>query len=121
MAESYSGDFHNLRPTGVVKEFEKTLLDELDLMREAANASQLRRNFTDSHILYVPQVEWEYTRHDVMVMERIQGIPINDFQALRDADINFQWLAEAGVEVFFTQVFRGQFTFTQICTQEIFL
>lgn len=121
MAESYSGDFQNLRPTGVVKEFEKTLLDELDLMREAANASQLRRNFTDSHILYVPQVEWEYTRHDVMVMERIQGIPINDFQALRDADINFQWLAEAGVEVFFTQVFRDSYFHADMHPGNIFV
>ncbi|NNE37463.1 MAG: ubiquinone biosynthesis regulatory protein kinase UbiB, partial [Gammaproteobacteria bacterium] len=104
-----------------VKEFEKTLLDELDLMREAANASQLRRNFTDSDLLYVPQVEWEYTKHNVMVMERINGIPVNDIEALRDAGIDFKWLAEAGVEIFFTQVFRDSYFHADMHPGNIFV
>ncbi len=109
MAEGYSHDLQKLKPTGVVKEFEKTLLDELDLMREAANASQLRRNFQDSTLLYVPQVEWQYTRNNVMLMERISGIPVSDIQALKNADVNLKWLAEAVVEIFFTQVFRDSY------------
>ena len=70
-------------------------------MREAANASQLRRNFRDSDTLYIPEVEWELTRKNVMVMERISGIAISDHQALKDAGINFEWLAKTGVEIFF--------------------
>jgi ubiquinone biosynthesis protein len=121
MAESYSGDFYKLQPTGVVKEFEKTLIDELDLMREAANASQLRRNFSDSDLLYVPKVEWEYTRHNVMVMERIDGIPVYDFEGLREANIDFKWLAEAGVEIFFTQVFRDSYFHADMHPGNIFV
>ncbi len=121
MAESYSGDFNKLKPTGVVKEFEKTLLDELDLMREAANASQLRRNFSGSELLYVPQVEWEYTRHNFMVMERIKGIPVYDFEALRKANIDFKWLAEVGVEIFFTQVFRDSYFHADMHPGNIFV
>jgi ubiquinone biosynthesis protein len=109
MAEGYSHELQRLKPTGVVKEFEKTLLDELDLMREAANASQLRRNFQDSKLLYVPQVEWQYTRNNIMLMERISGIPLSDIQALRNAGVDLKWLAEASVEIFFTQVFRDSF------------
>ena len=109
MAEGYSHELERLKPTGVVKEFEKTLIDELDLMREAANASQLRRNFQDSNLLYVPQVEWQYTRNNVMLMERISGIPVSDIQALRNAGVDLKWLAESGVEIFFTQVFRDSY------------
>ena len=121
MAESYSGEMQKLKPTGVVREFEKTLLDELDLMREAANASQLRRNFEDSQILYVPQVEWEYTRHNVMLMERISGIPVRDIKALREANIDFKWLAESGVEIFFTQVFRDSYFHADMHPGNIFV
>ena len=109
MAERYSTDIRRLRPTNVVAEFQKTLLNELDLLREAANASQLRRNFSDSDVVYIPQVDWELTRRNVMVMERVTGIPVSDIEALRAAGVDLKWLAETGVEVFFTQVFRDSF------------
>ena len=109
MAEKYWSGARRLRPSNVVEEFEKTILDELDLLREAANASQLRRNFLDSDVLYVPQVEWDLTRRNVMVMERISGIPISDTDALRAAGIDLKRLGEAGVELFFTQVLRDNF------------
>jgi ubiquinone biosynthesis protein len=121
MAESYSGKMQRLRPAEVVREFERTLIDELDLMREAANASQLRRNFSDSTVLYVPQVEWRYTARNVMVMERISGIPVGDIQGLKDAGIDLKWLAEAGVEVFFTQVFRDSYFHADMHPGNIFV
>jgi len=121
MAESYSGEMQRLKPTEVIREFEKNLLDELDLMREAANAAQLRRNFVDSEILYVPQVEWQYSRRNVMVMERITGIPVKDVEALKDAGIDFKWLAEAGVEIFFTQVFRDSYFHADMHPGNIFV
>lgn len=110
-----------LRPVEIVAEFEKTILDELDLMREAANASQLRRNFSDSELIYVPEIYWEYTRTNVMVMERIHGIPISNIQALKDAGINMQLLAEHGVEIFFTQVFRDSFFHADMHPGNIFV
>ncbi len=117
----YWGDGRRLRPREVVREFEKTLLDELDLMREAANASQLRRNFADSPILYVPDVDWTLTRRNVMVMERIHGLPISDIKALRAADISLSELAEKGVEIFFTQVFRDSFFHADMHPGNIFV
>ncbi|HEY5717499.1 MAG TPA: AarF/UbiB family protein, partial [Motiliproteus sp.] len=98
-----------LRPVEVVAEYEKTIFDELDLRKEAGNASQLKRNFEGSTILYVPEVYWDFTHRDVMVMERIYGIPVSDMAALRAQDTDFRLLAERGVEVFFTQVFRDSF------------
>lgn len=98
-----------LRPVELVAEFEQTLLDELDLMREAANASQLRRNFADSRIMYVPKICWHYTRDDVMVMERIYGIPIANTEELKIKNTHMKKLAERGVTIFFTQVFRDGF------------
>ncbi|MBI1732525.1 MAG: ubiquinone biosynthesis regulatory protein kinase UbiB [Gammaproteobacteria bacterium] len=121
MAERYWGDARRLRPSNVVREFEKTLLDELDLMREAANATQLRRNFSDSDLLYVPQVEWDLTRRNVMVMERISGVPVSDLEGLRQAGIDRRWLAEAGVELFFTQVFRDSFFHADMHPGNIFV
>lgn len=121
MAERYWGDVRRLRPTAVVAEFEKTLLDELDLMREAANASQLRRNFADSDVLHVPQVEWDLTRRHVMVMERISGIPVSDIEGLESAGIDLKWLAETGVEIFFTQVFRDSFFHADMHPGNIFV
>jgi ubiquinone biosynthesis protein len=121
MAERYWRDASRLRPSNIVREFEKTLLDELDLMREAANASQLRRNFADSDVLYVPLVEWDLTRRDVMVMERISGIPVSDIDGLRRAGIDLRWLAESGVELFFTQVFRDSFFHADMHPGNIFV
>jgi ubiquinone biosynthesis protein len=121
LAEKYWDDARRLRPSNVVREFEKTLLDELDLMREAACASQLRRNFADSELLYVPQVDWELTRRNVMVMERITGIPVSDMEGLRRAGVDLRWLAEAGVEIFFTQVFRDSYFHADMHPGNIFI
>ncbi len=110
-----------LRAVEVVAEFEKTIIDELDLMREAANASQLRRNFSDSSLIYVPEVHWEFSRKSVLVMERISGIPISDIDSLNKHNINMQQLAEHGVEIFFTQVFRDSFFHADMHPGNIFV
>jgi ubiquinone biosynthesis protein len=109
LAERYWKHGRRLRPREVITEFEKILYDELDLLREAANASQLKRNFSDTELLYVPEVYWPHCRQEVMVMERIHGIQINDIEALRANNIDLKTLAERGVEIFFTQVFRHNF------------
>jgi ubiquinone biosynthesis protein len=109
LAERYSKAGRRLRPIEVVAEFEKILYDELDLLREAANASQLRRNFSGTDLLYVPEVYWDYCRPDIMVMERIYGIQVSNVQSLRDHGIDLKRLSERGVEIFFTQVFRHNF------------
>nr|WP_086939263.1 ubiquinone biosynthesis regulatory protein kinase UbiB [Thaumasiovibrio occultus] len=102
-------DARRLRPVEVVREYEKTLLDELNLMREAANAIQLRRNFEGSPILYVPEVITDYCSEHLMVSERIYGIQVSDIEGLKANNTNMKLLAERGVEVFFTQVFRDSF------------
>ena len=121
LAERYWADGRRLRPVEIVAEYEKTLLNELDLMREAANAAQLRRNFADSQMIYVPDVYWDHCRMRVMVMERIHGIPINDMDALRQAGTNFKKLAADGVEIFFTQVFRDNFFHADMHPGNIFV
>lgn len=98
-----------LRAIAVVKEFEKTTLDELDLMREAANASQLRRNFLNSPMIYVPKIYWAYTRDRIMTMERIYGVRISDIDTLKKNHVDLKKLSSYGVEIFFTQVFRDAF------------
>ncbi len=120
-AERYTEDGRRLGPVNVIAEFEKTLIAELDLMREAANASQLRRNFADSDKLYVPEVDWDLTHENVMVMERISGIPVNDFESLKAAGVDLKWLAEAGVEVFFTEVLRDSFFHADMHPGNIFV
>lgn len=102
-------DGRRLRPVEVVLEYEKTLLDELNLLREAANAIQLRRNFDGSTMLYIPEVYPDYCSETMMVMERIYGVPVNDIAALEKQGTNMKLLAERGVQVFFTQVFRDSF------------
>ncbi|BCX80475.1 ubiquinone biosynthesis protein [Methylomarinovum caldicuralii] len=109
LVERFIPEARRLRPRAVVAEFDKTLHDELDLVREAANAAELRRHFEDSEILYVPKVYFDWTRPQVLVIERIHGIPVTDVEALRDAGVDFKLLAERGVEIFFTQVFRDNF------------
>ncbi len=104
-----------------MREYEKTILDELDLMREAANASQLRRNFTGSALLYVPEVHWDLCRADVMVMERIRGVPIGELAELRHRGVDFRRLAENGVEIFFTQVFHHNFFHADMHPGNIFV
>lgn len=109
LANKYWGEAKRLKPLDVVKEFDHTIHDELDLVREAANASQLRRNFEHSEHLYVPDVYWDYTRQNVMVMERIYGTPIGKIDQLREKGVDLKLLAERGVEIFFAQVFRDNF------------
>jgi len=109
LAERYSKDARRLRAIEIIEEYEKTILDELDLMREAANASQLRRNFETSQQLYIPEIYWDYTRRNVMAMERIYGEPMANIEKMKAAGVNMQRLSELGVEIFFTQVFTHNF------------
>lgn len=109
LIERYLPDGKRLRPLEVVADYQQTILDELDLQREGANASQLRRNFENSPLLYVPKVFWDYTRPTVLVVERIDGIPVTDLAALKAQNTDMKRLAERGVEIFFTQVFRDSF------------
>ncbi len=109
LVESFSEDGRRLRPVEVVADYRNTIIDELDLNREAANASQLKRNFSDSPLLYVPEVHWKYTRSNVMAMERIDGIQVTNLEALHAQNTNLEILARRGVETFFTQVFEHNF------------
>lgn len=120
-ADRYWPESRRLKPREIVKEFEYTLLDELDLQREAANAAQLRRNFDRSPILYIPEIYWDYTRYNVMVMERIHGIPVSDLSTLQAQGVNVKKLAERGVEIFFTQVFRDCFFHADMHPGNIFV
>ena len=121
LADRYWQHGKRLRPLEVVDEYEHTILDELDLMREAANTAQLKRNFQGSDMLYVPEIYWDYCRPEVMVQERIYGTPISDMEALREAGANIQLLAENGVEIFFTQVFRHNFFHADMHPGNIFV
>jgi ubiquinone biosynthesis protein len=121
LAERYWPEAYRLHPTEVVAEFERTLAVEIDLMREAANAAQLKRNFAGSDLLYVPEVYWDYCRPDVLTMERIFGIQIDDIAALRAAGTDIRRLAENGVEIFFTQVFRHNFFHADMHPGNIFV
>tara|TARA_R110000782_G_scaffold268527_1_gene365077 strand:- start:550 stop:2208 length:1659 start_codon:yes stop_codon:yes gene_type:complete len=119
--ERYYRKGKSLRFTGVVTEFEKTLLNELDLQREAANASQLRRNFIEEDRYYVPEINWELTRRNVLAMERVTGVSVRDIDALKAAGVDLKWLAEYGVEIFFTQVFRDNFFHADMHPGNIFV
>jgi len=121
MAQRYSADLRRLRPLEVVQEYEKTIIDELDLTREAANAAQLRRNFLGSELLYVPEVHWDYSRPQIMVSERIYGIPVDEIDQLRANGIDLKMLGERGVEIFFTQVFRDNFFHADMHPGNIFV
>ncbi len=121
LADRYWEHGKRLRPLEIVDEYEHTILDELDLMREAANGAQLKRNFQGSDMLYVPDVYWDYCRPEVLVQERIYGTPISDMEALQDAGANIQVLAENGVEIFFTQVFRHNFFHADMHPGNIFV
>ncbi len=121
LLQEYSDDGRRLRPVEIVEDYRNTIFDELNLQKEAANASQLRRNFTNSSLLYVPEVYWEYTRSNVMVMERIYGIPVTDVEALKAQNTNMKKLAERGVEIFFTQVFDHNFFHADMHPGNIFV
>ena len=109
LVEKLWADGRRLKPREVVAEFDRHLKDELDLMREAANASQLRRNFNNSALMLVPEIFWDYCGTEVMVMERMAGTPVSQVERLRKQGVDIPKLARAGVEIFFTQVFRDGF------------
>ena len=121
LVERLFPDGKRLRPREVVAEFEKTVGDELDLIREAANASQLRRNFADGRLLRVPEVFWDWCNREVMVMARIDGIPVNAVEELKRNGIDIKQLAHDGVEIFFTQVFRDGFFHADMHPGNIFV
>ena len=121
LAERFWSEGKRLHPLDVIAEYEKTTLDELDLLREAANAAQLRRNFEGSTQLYVPEVHWDYCRKNVLVMERIYGVPIADMETLKAKGTNFKRLADHGVELFFTQVFQHNFFHADMHPGNIFV
>ncbi len=121
MVERVFPEGRRLRPREVVDEFEKTVAVELDLLHEAANASQLRRNFGDARLLVVPEVYWDWCNRDVMVMQRIDGIPVDAVEQLRAQNIDIKRLARDGVEIFFTQVFRDGFFHADMHPGNIFV
>ncbi len=122
--EKYSPDGKRLRPVEVVDDYQHTIRDELDLKKEAANTATLLENFSSSelsHLLYVPSIHWEYSRQNIMVAERIHGMPVTDIPALKEAGINMKALAEHGVEIFFTQVFKHNFFHADMHPGNIFV
>jgi len=121
LADKYWANGKRLRPIEIVAEYEKTVIDELDMMREAANTAQLKKNFDGSDLLYVPEVYFDYCRKGALVQERIYGVPISDMETLLAAGTNIQVLAENGVEIFFTQVFRHNFFHADMHPGNIFV
>jgi ubiquinone biosynthesis protein len=121
LARRYSRDARRLRPVEGVEEYNKTIHDELDLQREAANAAQLRRNFVDGRLLYVPEIYWDFTRQNVMVQERIYGTPVDQVDELIAHGVDLKALGERGVEIFFTQVFRDNFFHADMHPGNIFV
>jgi ubiquinone biosynthesis protein len=121
IADAHWAGSRRLKPVEVVREYEKTIIDELDLMREAGNASQLRRNFEGSPLLYVPAVHWDFCRPQVLVLERIRGVQISNMTKLREAGTDIRRLAENGVLIFFTQVFRHNFFHADMHPGNIFV
>jgi len=106
LAERYWAEGERVHPLGLVREFETVVYDELDMQREASNASMLRRNFTDSRDVYIPKIHWPYCKNRVLVMERVNGIPVKDIETLKARGFNLERLAKRGVRLFYTQVFR---------------
>ncbi len=121
LADRYWPEARRLRPVEVIQEYDKTCEAELDLMREAANCMQLRRNFKGSPQIYVPDIYWDYCNDRAMVQERIYGVPINQMDALLAAGTNIKKLAANGVEIFFTQVFRDNFFHADMHPGNIFV
>jgi len=109
------------KPVELVSDYHATILNELDLRREAANTMELGRNWKDSKLLYVPEIYWDYCHQDILVIERIHGIPISDIEALKAAGTNMKTLSERGVEIFFTQVFRDSFFHADMHPGNIFV
>jgi len=120
-ADRYWADARRFKPVEMVEEIAHTLHDELDLQREGANASQLRRNFHHSDLLYIPEIYWSFSRANILVMERIEGISIYNIAMLKASGINMKKLAERGIEIFFTQVFRDSFFHADMHPGNIFI
>jgi ubiquinone biosynthesis protein len=112
---------HRLHPVDVVKDYERTILDELNLQLEASNATQLRQNWQHSGKLHVPQIHWDYTRNNVLVMERVYGITSADMHTMHESNVNMKKLAHLGVEIFFTQVFEDNFFHADMHPGNVFL
>ncbi|SMF51421.1 2-octaprenylphenol hydroxylase [Alteromonadaceae bacterium Bs31] len=121
LVESFASDGKRFRPVEVVDDYRSTIFDELDLAREGANASQLRRNFENSSLLYIPQVYWDYSTRNVLVLERIYGISVSDMAQIKAQNTNLKLLAERGVEVFFTQVFEHNFFHADMHPGNVFI
>ena len=121
LVKKYSEDGERLHPLEVVKDYESVILEELNLQSEGANASLLRHNFADSSMLHVPEIYWPYSNKDVLVMERIYGIPVTDLDQLKAAGVDFKLLAQRGVEIFFTQVFEHNFFHADMHPGNIFV
>ena len=119
--ESFWSESEQVKPTEIVKEYEKTIINELNLKREAANAARLKKNFSKSEMLYVPEIYWDYCRTNILVQERIYGTPIRDIDTLKKQKTNIKALAENGVEIFFTQVFRHNFFHADMHPGNIFV
>ncbi|MDA8664266.1 AarF/UbiB family protein, partial [Porticoccaceae bacterium] len=119
--KKYSQDGERLHPVEVVQDYESVILGELNLQSEGANASLLRHNFSDSPLLHVPEIHWPYSNKDVLVMERIYGVPVTDMDQLNAAGVNLKLLAERGVEIFFTQVFTHNFFHADMHPGNIFV
>jgi len=119
--ENFWSESEQVKPTEIVKEYEKTIINELDLKREAANAARLKKNFSESEMLYVPEIYWDYCRTNILVQERIYGTPIRDIDTLKKQKTNIKALAENGVEIFFTQVFRHNFFHADMHPGNIFV
>ena len=121
LVKTYSEDGERLHPLEVVKDYESVIIEELNLQSEGANASLLRHNFANSPMLHVPEIYWPYSNKDVLVMERIYGIPVTDIDRLEAAGVDFKLLAQRGVEIFFTQVFEHNFFHADMHPGNIFV
>lgn len=121
LVERLHPEGHRLCPVAIVGEYEKTVYDELDLMREGANAAQLRRNWLGSELIYHPLVFWDYTRTRVLTMERLYGHSVRELEHFREQGVDFSVLAERGVEIFFKQVFRDNFFHADMHPGNIFV
>lgn len=121
IAERYSKRARTFKPLRIVNEVAQTLYDELDLTREGANATQLRRNFANSPLLHVPKIYWDFSEKNVLVMERVHGIPVHNLELLHAANVNMKRLAERGIEIFFTQIFRDSYFHADLHPGNIFI
>lgn len=121
MANAYSSEAKRMRLIEVVDEYERTIYDELDMQREAANATQMRRNHADMPLLYVPETYWDFCRQNVLVLERVFGIPVGQVEEFKARSVNMQRLSENGVEIFFTQVFKHNFFHADMHPGNIFV